>query len=183
MRRTGRYRVLPLVGASVLTAAVVAILATRSLISPEWFFGAPLIGVLLSSIWVARRDGFAAPQVSRPREESERFVLAHRLLEAEREIAHRRSQEIRDTLARLEQEREPPSLYEYLGRDYFISHLREVEAERVEAERKIEDLVRQEALAHARLIVRAQSQGIPEAHERDPFDLVREVVRGKPESR
>jgi hypothetical protein len=177
MRRADRAWVLFLIGGSVATAAIVALLATNEIISPEWFFGGPLIGVVASSIWIASRREFLVSPVERPREESERFVAAHRLLEAEQEIAFKRSEEIRRTLRDLEAEKEGTSLYDYLGRDRLVYRLREAEARLVEAERRIEELSREEASAHARLIVTAQAQGVPKAHERDPYELVREVVR------
>lgn len=142
-------------------------------ISPEWFFGAPLIGAVATV--AIYRDRYSTQSIGAPAA-AESFLQAQLGLEAEMGIHRRLVDEIERTVELLRREGEVQNLATYLGRDAMVRHLRAMEERRVGITREIERLARAEAIAHADLVAAAQEQGVQRARDLDPTDLLNVVV-------
>lgn len=164
--------------ASVVSTVAVSVLVVTDVLSAEWFFGTALIGAGISSVALFGIGEGAPGNIASA---AERFSVALRRLEAEREIRRNLQDEFDRTLYLLSEE-EMASARAHLGSDYLSEHLLEVERQRVRVAHEVEGLLRQRAEAHAELILLAEEQGIRQAHMKEPDDLLRLVVGGRGES-
>jgi hypothetical protein len=162
--------------ASIFVTAAVTTLSLTKTISPEWFFGAPAVGAVVTGISVMRRapDQLMA-QSKNAADIVESFAQTQQLIVAEAEIAHNLAVERGRILESLIEEHDV-GIAEYLGRDFLTHHLEEVEGRRMEARSEINRLLRVRALAHAELIGVAQKRGIVQAHLLEPDELISAIV-------
>lgn len=177
MRARARPGLLLVALASGVSTVAVSVLVVTDVLSAEWFFGSALIGAGVSSVALfGIGEGAGGNAVGA----AERFSLALRRLEAEREIRRNLQDEFERTLYLLSEE-EAASARAHLGSEYLSEHLMEVERQRVRVAEEMEALLRQRADAHAELILLAEEQGIRQAHTKEPDDLLRLVVAGRGE--
>lgn len=161
--------------ASIFVTAVVTVLSLTKTISPEWFFGAPVVGAVATGINVMRRT----PDQLLTRSKNavdivESFAQAQQLMLAETEIEHNLAVERGRILESLE-EREA-GIAKYPDHDFLIHRLGEVEGLRIEARSEIDRLLRARALAHAELIGVAHERGIRKAHLLRPEELISAII-------
>lgn len=163
--------------ASAIVTALIAVLSVTKTISPEWFFGGPVIGAGLTGIAVESK--LSDRLMTRPKravDAIERFEQARQQRRAEKEVELDLRRERDQLLYDLNPEQEL-GLVKHLGYDSMIQYLRHVEARRRTAVSEQERLLREQALARADLIVAAQEQGIQGAHRLEPDELVSAVAK------
>jgi hypothetical protein len=147
-------------------------LSLTNVISPEWFFGAPLIGAGVTGIIVmSRAPGHLVNRSRHAIDLVENFAQARQLIRKEAEIEHRLELE-RDRVLNALTGGDRAGLAEHLGHDSMTQRLRQVEGRRQRSMDEIERLSRAEAVAHAKLIGAAQERGIRRAHLLKPDELI-----------
>lgn len=162
--------------ASLFVTTAVTTLSLTKTISPEWFFGAPVVGAVATGISVMRRTpNQLLARSNNAADIMESFAQAQQLLRAETEVQHNLTVERGRILESLTEEH-GAGIAEYLGHDFLIHHLGEVEGLRVEARNEINRLLRAQARAHAKLIGVAQERGIVQAHLLGPDELISAIV-------
>lgn len=159
-------------GSALLTTVVTTLVLTGS-ISPEWFFGAPVVAAGVTGV------GSLVTAGDRPAGSSgdvliaaQRFARADQLLQAEWDVRRELEAERRRLVEALGMERE----LEHLGRATLARELGRVEQRWEGAVADSGRLRRERAVAHADLIVVAQGQGVPEAYDLDPGELIARVL-------
>lgn len=166
------------IGMSLAATAVVAHLVTTGVISPEWFFGVPVLGSVLTGVgFTFLRESDSPLRGDEVLDVVERFAETEQRLAAELEIRRLLDSEEARIVELLQLRGELEGVADYLGRDTLVESLRSVEDRRSEAMGRAEGLMRLHAVAHSELIVAAQLRGVQKAKSLQPDDLVSEVLR------
>jgi hypothetical protein len=172
-----RKQLLVMFLASGATTAAVTILVLSGVVPVEWFFGAPVLGALVSSAVDATTGDRRLPLRQRASAHpGEQLTVMLRRLEVEREIQRELEEEQSRTFRLLSEGVGEESLPDPLWTERQVRHLEDVELQRWESAQTIRRLSREQADAHARLIVAAEERGVGKAKDRAPGDLVALVI-------